>query len=70
MSLEPIYIYFDIDEQNYLKYHSQTHASANQSQVRIALPGETELSMTGCMDFIENRLDPSTGTLRLDYRDC
>jgi RND family efflux transporter MFP subunit len=64
VSLDPIDIYFDIDEQSYLKYRRQTNASANQSQVRIALPGETEPSMTGRMDFIDNRLDPSTGTLR------
>jgi RND family efflux transporter MFP subunit len=64
VSLDPIDIYFDIDEQSYLKYRRQTNASADQSQVRIALPGETEPSMTGRMDFIDNRLDPSTGTLR------
>lgn len=64
VSLDPIDIYFDIDEQSYLKYRRQAKAAANQSQVRIALPGETEPSMTGRMDFIDNRLDPSTGTLR------
>ncbi|WP_455888056.1 efflux RND transporter periplasmic adaptor subunit [Pseudomonas rustica] len=64
VSLDPIDIYFDIDEQNYLKYRRQASAAANQSQVRIALPGEAEPSMTGRMDFIDNRLDTSTGTLR------
>lgn len=64
VSLDPIDIYFDIDEQSYLKYRRQTPANPNQSQVRIALPGEIEPSMTGHMDFIDNRLDPSTGTLR------
>ncbi|WP_392887871.1 efflux RND transporter periplasmic adaptor subunit [Pseudomonas migulae] len=64
VSIDPIDIYFDIDEQSYLKYRRQTPAAANQSQVRIALPGEVEPSMTGRMDFIDNRLDPSTGTLR------
>jgi RND family efflux transporter MFP subunit len=64
VSIDPIDIYFDIDEQSYLKYRRQAHGAANQSQVRIALPGEAEPSMTGRMDFIDNRLDPSTGTLR------
>ncbi|WP_191622989.1 efflux RND transporter periplasmic adaptor subunit [Pseudomonas fluorescens] len=64
VSLDLIDIYFDIDEQSYLKYRRQTNPAANQSQVRIALPGETQPSMTGRMDFIDNRLDPSTGTLR------
>ncbi|WP_307337103.1 efflux RND transporter periplasmic adaptor subunit [Pseudomonas lini] len=64
VSLDPIDIYFDIDEQSHLKYRRQANTAANQSQVRIALPGEVEPSMTGRMDFIDNRLDPSTGTLR------
>jgi len=64
VSLDPIDIYFDIDEQSYLKYRRQAHTASNQSQVRIALPGEAEPSMSGRMDFIDNRLDPSTGTLR------
>ncbi|MDP1013774.1 hypothetical protein Q6293_29040, partial [Klebsiella pneumoniae] len=38
--LDPIDIYFDIDEQSYLKYRRQAHTASNQSQVRIALPGE------------------------------
>jgi RND family efflux transporter MFP subunit len=64
VSIDPIDIYFDIDEQSYLKYRRQTNSAANQSQVRISLPGEVEPSMSGRMDFIDNRLDPSTGTLR------
>ncbi|CAI8926017.1 efflux RND transporter periplasmic adaptor subunit [Pseudomonas sp. IT-P171] len=64
VSIDPIDIYFDIDEQSYLKYRRQANSAASQSQVRIALPGEVEPSMTGRMDFIDNRLDPSTGTLR------
>ena len=32
--------------------------------VRVALTGETEPSHEGHMDFIDNRLDVSTGTLR------
>ncbi|MGG2019773.1 efflux RND transporter periplasmic adaptor subunit [Pseudomonas sp. S8] len=64
VSLDPIDIYFDIDEQSYLKYRRQPTASTNQSQVRIALPSEVEPSMTGHMDFIDNRLDTATGTLR------
>jgi RND family efflux transporter MFP subunit len=64
VSIDPIDIYFDIDEQSYLKYRRQANAAGKQSQVRIALPGEAEPSMNGRMDFIDNRLDPSTGTLR------
>ncbi|MDI9682793.1 hypothetical protein QM334_39530, partial [Burkholderia cenocepacia] len=30
----------------------------------IALPGDARPSLTGTMDFVDNRLDDSTGTLR------
>ncbi len=64
VSLDPIDIYFDIDEQSYLKYRCQSAGNIAGSQVRIALPGELQPSLSGRMDFIDNRLDPSTGTLR------
>lgn len=64
VSLDPIDIYFDIDEQSYLKYRRQSSGNIAGSQVRIALPGELQASLSGRMDFIDNRLDPSTGTLR------
>ncbi|AEJ12793.1 RND efflux transporter, MFP subunit [Pseudomonas putida] len=64
VSLDPIDIYFDIDEQSYLKYRRQSAGNIAGSQVRIALPGELQASLSGRMDFIDNRLDPSTGTLR------
>lgn len=64
VSLDPIDIYFDIDEQSYLKYRHQSAGNVAGSQVRIALPGEAQPSLSGRMDFIDNRLDPSTGTLR------
>ncbi|MDZ3992532.1 efflux RND transporter periplasmic adaptor subunit [Pseudomonas sp. Teo4] len=64
VSLDPIDIYFDIDEQSYLKYRQQASAGLVGSQVRIALPGQAQPSLAGRMDFIDNRLDPSTGTLR------
>ncbi|WP_256573254.1 MULTISPECIES: efflux RND transporter periplasmic adaptor subunit [unclassified Pseudomonas] len=64
VSLDPIDIYFDIDEQSYLKYRRQSAGNIAGSQVRIALPGELQPSLSGRMDFIDNRLDPSTGTLR------
>ncbi len=64
VSLDPIDIYFDIDEQSYLKYRRQSSGNLTGSQIRIALPGEAQPSLSGRMDFIDNRLDPSTGTLR------
>ena len=70
VSLDPIYIYFDVDEATYLKYNTLYFAGKrpssreNPNPVQIALSGETRPSHEGKMDFLDNRLDVSTGTLR------
>ncbi|QRR05175.1 efflux RND transporter periplasmic adaptor subunit [Burkholderia sp. MS455] len=67
VSQDPIDIYFDVDEQSYLRYTREAQKSgsnASSRQVAIALPGDAQPSLTGTMDFVDNRLDNSTGTLR------
>ena len=61
---------FDIDEKTYLRYGRLVEDGKRESaknlgnEVRISLPGETGAPRLGKLDFIENRLDRSTGTLR------
>ena len=70
VSLDPIYIYFDMDEATYLKYNrlyfegKRPSSRDNPNPVQVALTGETKPSHDGKMDFLDNRLDVSTGTLR------
>jgi len=70
VSLDPIYIYFDIDEATYLKYNRLFFAGKrpssrdNPNPVQVSLTGETKPSHDGKVDFLDNRLDVSTGTLR------
>jgi RND family efflux transporter MFP subunit len=70
VSLDPIYIYFDVDEATYLKnsklwFEGKRPSSRDTpNPVQVALTGETKPSHDGKMDFIDNRLDVSTGTLR------
>ena len=70
VSLDPIYIYFDIDEATYLKYNrlffegKRPSSRDNPNPVQVALTGETKPSHDGKVDFLDNRLDVSTGTLR------
>jgi len=70
VSLDPIYIYFDMDEATYLKnnrlYFEGKRPSSRDTPnlVQVALTGETKPSHEGKMDFVDNRLDVSTGTLR------
>ena len=74
VSLDTIDAYFDIDEQSFLRY-GRTGREGNQAvafetggEVGVALPGDKSPSFTGTLNFSENRLDASTGTLRLRAR--
>jgi RND family efflux transporter MFP subunit len=70
VSLDPIYIYFDVDEQTYLRNNrlwfegKRPSSRDTPNPVQVTLTGETKPSHDGKMDFIDNRLDVSTGTLR------
>jgi membrane fusion protein, multidrug efflux system len=70
VSLDPIYIYFDMDEATYIKYNRLYFSGQRPSSrdtpnpVEVSLTGETKPSHTGKVDFLDNRLDVSTGTLR------
>ena len=70
VSLDPIYIYFDVDEATYLKnnklwFEGKRPSSRDTANpVQVTLTGETKPSHEGKMDFLDNRLDVSTGTLR------
>lgn len=70
VSLDPIYIYFDVDEATYLR-NSRLWAEGKRpssrdtpNPVEVTLTGGTKPSHEGKMDFLDNRLDVSTGTLR------
>jgi membrane fusion protein, multidrug efflux system len=70
VSLDPIYIYFDVDEATYLRnsrlwFEGKRPSSRDTpNPVEVTLTGETKPSHEGKMDFLDNRLDVSTGTLR------
>jgi RND family efflux transporter MFP subunit len=70
VSLDPIYVYFDMDEATYVKNNrlwfegKRPSSRDNPNPVQITLVGETKPSHDGKMDFVDNRLDVSTGTLR------
>jgi RND family efflux transporter MFP subunit len=70
VTLDPIYIYFDIDEATYLKYNrlwfqgKRPSSRDTPNPVEVTLTGETKPSHNGTINFLDNQLDVSTGTLR------
>lgn len=70
VSMDPIYLYFDADEQSYLRYTQTAHSgvgpssNASQNPVQIGLANEEGFPHTGTVDFVDNQLNPQTGTIR------
>jgi membrane fusion protein, multidrug efflux system len=68
VSDDPVYVYFDTDEQTYLRYAKakRDHANANTgaSDIYIGLVDEDGYPHPGQLDFIDNQVDATTGTIR------
>jgi RND family efflux transporter MFP subunit len=70
VSLDPIYLYFDGDEQAYLRYTQMAREGQRASSrdapnpVRVGLANEDGFPHQGTMDFVDNQLNSQTGTIR------
>ena len=69
-SVSPIYCYVDVDENSVLKYQKlsveKKRVSARDARIPcfIQLGNETGYPHEGVVDFVDNHVDPATGTLR------
>lgn len=70
VSLDPIHFVFDVSEADYLRYSrlaaSGQRASSRDASnpVRVRLSDESDWSHEGTMDFVDNQLNPRSGTVR------
>jgi RND family efflux transporter MFP subunit len=64
VSIDPIYVYFDTDEQAYLKYMGATATGPKGRQVLVGLANETGFPHDGRLNFVDNRVDGASGTIR------
>ncbi|MDR3097982.1 MAG: efflux RND transporter periplasmic adaptor subunit [Paraburkholderia sp.] len=67
VSVSPIYAEFDADEQTYLDYISRMKVGS-KVPVELGLANETGYSRTGTIESVDNRLDTSSGTIRVRAR--
>src|SRR5580658_9073331 len=71
VSLDPIYCRFDADEQSILKYQQLARACQQENlrggkwPCEIALANEAGFPHKGVLDFVDNQVDPATGTMRV-----
>src|SRR6266567_5578201 len=70
VSLDPVYCYGDADERAVLKYIRLSKEGKRESARDKEIPAEMELAdetgfpHKGRIDFLDNRIDPNTGTMR------
>jgi RND family efflux transporter MFP subunit len=75
VSLDPMYAYFDVDERSMLRFRERHRATLAEGEVLptaaqlkipvlLGLANEDGFPHTGVIDFADNRVDPSTGTVQ------
>jgi multidrug efflux system membrane fusion protein len=70
VSANRVYAYFDADEQTYLKYMALAKEGTRPSSrevknpVYMGLANESDFPNEGYIDFIDNQINPATGTIR------
>jgi RND family efflux transporter MFP subunit len=64
VSLDPIYLDFDMSEADYRAYQRAHGGDAPQDEVTISLDGDERFDHHGTLDFIDNAVNRSSGTIR------
>ncbi|MBM3599862.1 MAG: efflux RND transporter periplasmic adaptor subunit [Alphaproteobacteria bacterium] len=72
VAVDPMHFYFDVDERSFMAYlRMAREANGNKSDrelrhdVQIQLPDERRPRLKGRLDFVDNRIDAATGTMRV-----
>ncbi len=71
VSVDPIHVYFDIDEPTLLTLQKQVRdgqlAGPQKEEIPLlmGLANDSGYSYQGKLDYVENRVDPNTGTMRV-----
>jgi RND family efflux transporter MFP subunit len=70
VSLDPLYCYFEADEASALRYRQLHREGKRTSAMFTAIPAEMALGNEqgyphkGTVDFVDNQINPATGTIR------
>lgn len=79
VSVDPMYVYFHVNERALLRYRNHMIALARKSKeasnksdadikVQMGLTTDRDFPHKGIIDFIDNRVDPNTGTIKVRAR--
>ncbi len=69
----PVYCYFDVDERSFVEFSGDVGSNRTfdplkdqgKLPVLVGLTGQSDYPFKGSVDFIDNKLDRSTGTIRV-----
>jgi RND family efflux transporter MFP subunit len=66
VSVDPIYLEFDMSEADYMTYQRERikHGGSAANKVSVSLSDEANFTRQGVLDFVDNTLDRSSGTIR------
>ncbi len=70
VTLDPIYVYFDVDERSLLRLRREVQAGSSDGErlvarVELGLTDEEGFPHVGTLNFEDNRIDANTGTIRM-----
>jgi RND family efflux transporter MFP subunit len=67
VSVDPIYVYFDLDQRSVLRLRDRLRGREIKDAeipVQVRADGEKDFGRKGLVTFLDNRADPANGTLR------
>jgi membrane fusion protein, multidrug efflux system len=68
VSQDPVYVYFQPDEQSFLRYGElarKGERANSDNAVRVGLASETGFPHSGAVNFVNNQVDAATGTINV-----
>jgi multidrug efflux system membrane fusion protein len=65
VTVDPMYVYFDVDEQTFLKLDRLRRANGHAPDVEMGLADEQGYPHIGKIDFVDNQIRAGAGTIRL-----
>ncbi len=65
VSINPLHVYFDVDERTYLRSLAAGRTDSSSAKVTVALVTDKDYTREGRLDFLSNAADRGTGTVRV-----